>query len=268
MNSIILCEGETDQIIIGYYFFMNFKFKPCKKLPAIAPQKINPENEAEKIYAYNRNDDNLIIWAVGGHGNLFEEALERILNRNKLNSPVNGIYSKICIVTDHDSDEELDIFWLRINQCLTNFGITQKVQNNRWIETEQSIDFNENKIPIKLLGLPVPLDENGALEVLLLNAFNEKDYNSYIVEKSRNIIENLLENKDKFSKKYLSTRREQIKAPLAVFLAVTAPEQTFALIDEMMLSIPWNKYPAIKKQFSVFDIFNEENEVTTSCTKN
>ena len=218
MNSIILCEGETDQIIIGYYFIMSFGFKPCKKLPAAAPKKLSSGNDAEKIYAYSRNDDNLIIWAIGGHDDVFEKALKSILNRNKLNSPVNGVYSKICIVTDHDSDEELENFWQRINKCLKDFGITRKVQNNKWVETEQSIDFDDKKIPINLLGLPVPLDESGALEVLLLNAFNEKEDNSYIVEKSRNVVNDLLKNKNKFSKDYLSTRREQIKAPLAVFL--------------------------------------------------
>lgn len=189
------------------------------------------------------------------------------MNRNKLNSPAKEVYSQICIVTDHDSDKELEDFWRRINQCLKYYGIAEEVQNDKWVHTEQPIDLDDKKLPINILALPVPLDENGALEVLLLNAFNEEDYNSYIVEKSRNIIDNLLKNKDKFSKNYLSTRREQIKAPLAVFLAVTAPEQTFALIDEMMWSIHWNEYPAIKKQFSVFDIFKEENEVT-SCTRN
>lgn len=77
MNSIILCEGETDQIIIGYYFIMNFGFKACKKLPKIAPGKLSPQNNAEKICAYKRNDDNVIIWAVGGHDTVFEKLLKK-----------------------------------------------------------------------------------------------------------------------------------------------------------------------------------------------
>ena len=261
MNSIILCEGETDQIIISYYFIMNFGFKPCEKLPMIAPKKLNPKNKAEKIYAYNRDDDNLIMWAVGGHEDVFEKALRSVLNRNKLNSPINEIYYQICIVTDHDSDEELNNFWQRINQCLKSYGIMEEVQSAKWVDVKQPIDFEDEDIQINLLGLPVPLDENGALEVLLLNAFNEKEYNSYIVKKSRDVIDDLLKNKDKFFEDYLSTRREQIKAPLAVFLAITAPEQTFELIDTMMQSVPWNEYKAIKEQFSVFNVFRKDIEV-------
>jgi len=46
-------------------------------------KKLSPQNKAEKIYAYKKNDDNLIIWAVGGHDDVLEKALRKILNQNK-----------------------------------------------------------------------------------------------------------------------------------------------------------------------------------------
>ena len=106
--------------------------------------------------------------------------------------------------------------------------------------------------------MPVPLTESGALETLLLNALSEDAGNSYIVEKSRDVVRDLLDNIDKFSDSYLSTRREQIKAPLAVFLGVTVPERTFDGMKKMMESIPWDNYQAIREMFAAFDVFKED----------
>lgn len=260
MNSIILCEGETDQVLISYYFIKNFGFeyyKKAKYFPSCTPKKLNPQNESEAIWSYYRGEDNLIIWAVGGHDDCFERALEKVLYQNKINSPTNGVYSRICIVTDHDSNEELINFWKRINQCLANYGIEIGFQEAECISTFQDIGFGQ-RIPISLLGLPVPLTESGALETLLLNALSEDAGNSYIVEKSRDVVRDLLDNIDKFSDSYLSTRREQIKAPLAVFLGVTVPERTFDGMKKMMESIPWDNYQAIREMFAAFDVFKED----------
>lgn len=85
-----------------------------------------------------------------------------------------------------------------------------------------------------------------------------KYFPSCIVEKSRDVVRDLLDNIDKFSDSYLSTRREQIKAPLAVFLGVTVPERTFDGMKKMMESIPWDNYQAIREMFAAFDVFKED----------
>ena len=206
MNSIILCEGETDQILLSYYISKCFDFEYCRQQPAVAPKKLHFNNDAESVCCYNRDDDIIVIWAVGGHSEL-QQALEKILRQNKMNSPKNGFYSRICVMTDNDSEQELKSFWVEINNSLKSYDIHAKFQEMEWTTAEQSVDFDEKR-PIELLGFPVPTDEEGALETALLNALGERQENAYIVEKSRSTIDNLIANEDKFSDDYLSSRRE------------------------------------------------------------
>ena len=119
-------------------------------------------------------------------------------------------------MTDNDSEQELESFWGEINNSLKSYNIHAEFQKMKWTIAEQTVDFN-GKFPIELLGLPVPTDEEGALETALLNALGERQENTYIVEKSRSTVDDLIANKDKFSEDYLSSRREQVKAPFAVF---------------------------------------------------
>lgn len=235
MNSVILCEGETDQILLSYYFNNRFSFEYCKHQPAIAPKKLHSNNDTESVCCYKRDNDIVVIWAVGGHSEL-KSALKKILYQNRINSPLNGFYSRICIMTDNDSEKELKSFWVEINNSLKDYNIHAEFQEMKWTTAKQSDDFDE-KFTIELLGLPVPNDEEGALETALLNALGEKQENAYIVEKSRSTVSDLIENKDKFSNDYLSGRREQVKAPLAVFLAITMPERIFQSMDKMLKSI-------------------------------
>lgn len=253
MNSVILCEGETDQILLSYYFNECFGFEYCSRLPKIAPKKLKENNKSESVCCYNRNDDNLIIWAVGGHSN-FQKAMRKILQQNKINSLTNGYYSHICIMTDNDSEEETTKFWQEINQILNDYEISEQIRAMEWVKSTQLIDFDE-KLSINLLGICVPVDESGALETALLNALAEDNGKTYIVKKSQDIIHDLLENKEKFSNEYLSSRRDKIKAPLAVFLGITIPERTFINTDELLKSINWEKQETIRNMFKPFDIY-------------
>ena len=84
---------------------------------------------------------------------------------------------------------------------------------------------------------------------------NENEINRYIVRKARDMVDNLIRNKEKFFEAYLSTRRERVKSPLAVFFAVTVPERTYAGMDKLLTSVPWKNYKAIRNLFAPFDIF-------------
>ena len=57
MNSVILCEGETDQILLSYYFNNRFSFEYCKHQPAIAPKKLHSNNDTESVCCYKRDND-------------------------------------------------------------------------------------------------------------------------------------------------------------------------------------------------------------------
>lgn len=254
MNSVIFCEVLTDLFLISYYFIECFGFKYCHRALPIAPKKLHENSTLESVCCYQRGDDNLVIWAVNGHGDLFVKALARILNQNKINSPTNEYFSRICVMTDNDDEDELAKFWQDMNQCLLNYGIDENFQTTRWVTAIQEISFGE-KLSLELLGIPMPTTKTGALETILLNALEEQEGCTYLAERSRNFVDELVQHHDQFSNDYLFKRRQIIKAPLAVFFALISPEKTFVDFDKILRNIQWKNYQVIKDLFKPFDIF-------------
>ena len=68
MNKIILCEGETDAILLSYYLGKVAGWKFCKKPPANIA--IKPDTFEQSANWYENGDDRLLICAVGGKSNV------------------------------------------------------------------------------------------------------------------------------------------------------------------------------------------------------
>ena len=75
MNSIILCEGETDQIVLSEYFCHMYGFE------FLRGAKNKPFGNAECCYI--RGEDQLAI--VYAAGNDFSEYVQKVLKINRLN---------------------------------------------------------------------------------------------------------------------------------------------------------------------------------------
>ena len=91
-NRIILCEGETDQILLGKYLecVSGWRFFHNKK--SLFPK--------EKINWYKKSEEEILgIWAVGG--NDFKKAMEMIIKREALEPSIGSM----AVVTDHDDSE-------------------------------------------------------------------------------------------------------------------------------------------------------------------
>ena len=245
MNAILLCEGETDQIILSYYFIKRFNYAYRKDLSKL----LNVNSQAEHISLYVHDDDKLTIWAVGGN-DLLIPALEKVFNINKTNA--GKVYEKIVVIADRDSSLELENLWKELKKCMNKFGINDEFRSEEWISVNQNIDFNDT-LSLEILGLGIPLETDGALETFLLNALGAKDDNKYLVCKSKEFVKDLLDNKKSFPDKYLSNRRLRIKAPLAVFFAITSPDRMFNEINEILKSIPWEEYEKIQKDFHLLN---------------
>ena len=89
---IILCEGETDQILIGSYLekIGKWKYFKGKNLP-FHKESIN--------WFTNSEEDFLGIWQVGG--NNFTIRLKEVLDLAHLESSI----QKLAIITDHDDND-------------------------------------------------------------------------------------------------------------------------------------------------------------------
>ena len=251
-RSMIICEGESDQIILSYYFINQFHYKHTNKLNKILdikPSNKKKETEFVNLYTRAEDGDEVVIWAIGGQSR-FEEALQALLVKNRKNLP-NEVYSKILIITDHDNENETEQLWKTLNVKLKSFEIDTTLSSGQWTEGKQKIGFDE-PLSIKFLGLAVPPDEDGALETFLLNALAEQENNRYLAQESKNFVKNLIANKDKI-KPYLSERGLRVKAPLAVFFAIAYPGRIFDELNPMLMSVSWENYKTIQTGFKLLD---------------
>lgn len=256
MKSILLCEGESDQILLSYYFINQFQFdfskEHTKKANSFA--KIGTINSyIQSIDLTGQEENEIAMWAVGGREKL-QLALEVILELNRVNADL--FFERIIIVADKDSDVENTMLWEDISQVIAKHNITIQFKENEWILGKQKSGFNENK-NIAFLALNIPSEGEGALETFLLNALKEQGKaEKYLALKSEKFVETLVKNRDKFNNKYLSKRRQCTKAPLAVFFAITSPDKVFTEMDQMLKSVHWEKYKTIQSGFEQFNCFS------------
>lgn len=250
MNVIILCEGETDQIILSEYFCHMYGFQYVR------------QNKRDKGFhwptgcRYIHNDVSLDIVYVGG--NQFSEFIEKILTINRMNSGFS--YSHVAVISDHDSDKEIQERWHNIAETIsTACHCDFQIAENHWIEQVQQLDFDES-IAVHYLFLSIPLESDGALETFLLNAMENEPGNVFLSQQSKQFVKDIIEKKTTLSAeecnpKYLAKRRTQIKAPLAVFFALAWPDRAFADAKALLQKVPWAKYEQIQTSFRAFEIF-------------
>lgn len=240
MKKIILCEGKSDAVLISYYLIKtnNWEFNSKSKL-----KKLNFSNENESFDWYKREDDNLAIWGVGGKDN-FEVALKKIYDLNFLASSPQEIFSSIVIIADRDNlsiNEKIHEFI----SILSDFNI-QSQGNNVWSSAAYNDSFGVTK-SINIGFVIIPFTKEGALETFLLNALSEDSNRETIVTESREFVYTLNPNP------FLSTPRLQLKAWLAVSLAIFSPEKVFNKIDEVLQQINWEEYITIQQGFALLN---------------
>lgn len=127
---VILCEGETDQILIGSYLEQigNWNYLKDRKLP-FTKESIN--------WFVNSENDFLGIWQVGG--NDFTIPMRKVLEMAHYESSI----QKLAIITDHDdSDAET----VRPSTLLSIIGEelkTESVVDLQWIGQWTSLAFQD-----------------------------------------------------------------------------------------------------------------------------
>lgn len=249
MNTVIICEGESDAIVLSYYLEHQNGWHFSKTGP-IGLTKIT-KNTTEKMNWYHKgNNDYLLIWAVGG--NEFEGVLQKVLELNKINA--NSVFENIIFITDNDTDAEVENRINTLNNLILKFVEPKKMEKNIWLnDVKQNVSFDE-VLSLKFLFMTLPEDGSGALETYLLDAIAENDkFDKYIVDQSRSFIDNLCANNDQYGNKYLDTRRSGTKAKLSTFFSVVSPERTFVKINTLIESITWEKYRVIQKNCKLLD---------------
>lgn len=239
MMRIILCEGETDAILLGYYLSNMAGWKFNKKPKALKFQFSLQDNKCFFPYQNDKGEE-LFICGVGGKDS-FKKFFETYLYDVIWLSPGQETEFKLAIVTDRDDGGIQEIE----NSILEQIKIIDELENNAWKQNIFKNSFGEQAI-IDTLLIAIPKDKEGALENLLMDALSEDKYDANVVEICKQFV---VDKHDEISK-YVSTERLKIKAQLGVTLSIMNPDKAFHMFVEHINSIQWEKSQVLKENFS------------------
>jgi hypothetical protein len=230
MNSIILCEGRTDAVLIGKYLEANKQWKYSRKdKQGLA---LNKEDNNQIIDKYQRNEDWVYIWGVGGRTR-FESPLQKIFTINQLDSTLG--FNNIVVIVDND-DEENDMIQ-EIAALLRISGL----KGDEWNDIPYTDRFDQRSI-VKLMIMIIPFEEKGALETVLINGIVEND-DENIVDQCCYFVDNIK------TTRCLRKRREVLKAKLSAIISIFYPDRAVDSLVEIFTGIDWTKSKAVNQAF-------------------
>lgn len=240
MNRLILCEGKTDAILLGYYLMKTDAWEHERKPPSGLAIKAQEQNE--NVAWYKKGNERLMICAVGGKDN-FERFFSRDIQRAILNASNGDPFPRIALITDRD-DRHIEEIEKDIAEQLSPFFAGTK--NREWITNRYLDSFGMEK-QIETLLLVIPVEHQGALENVMLDAISEDPYDQNIVDKCTSFVAAIRPE----ANRYIATDRLQLKANLSTVWAIQSPEKAFDFIDAQIKSVQWEKYETLNQCFGM-----------------
>ncbi len=236
MNSILLCEGSTDFVLLQYFMRNVYNWEDKE----IGPKFLQPTRILTK------DGRKLVIGGTGGSSQIIPK-LNKIIEGNHLSSLETEYYNKIVIVTDRDdADTESDLI-KKVNNIFSEFQVknNQSVMTNKWISCEM-LNSRKEHLTLELLILVIPFEETGALETFLLQAIAKQDgYDDKIIKQSSIFVDEIDP-----EKRYLTSRRYITKAKFDVYFSIRTPAAFFAERQNILRGIDWCQYIEINNCFS------------------
>jgi hypothetical protein len=240
IKGIILCEGETDQVLMSAYLGKVRGWEYFRNRNSPLPQ--------EPIRWFkNERDDLLGFWLVGGSS--FAGPIKKLLKWMRYESE--STIESIVVVTDHDDSaaehDRLRDLLDAIDDALSTSDDSPDILPNRWHSLKLASRFPGAKdLEVRIAYLLVPMNEYGALETFMLDALAEgSQEKEHVIEQSRSFVEEFESNV------YLKRRRERTKAELGVALSVFSPDRVFTTMQELIDSVDWSEFEATDEQFKL-----------------
>lgn len=242
MNSLILCEGKTDCVLLQYYLEKVHSWKYKGK------SGIKIENGCWSN-CFTKDGHILNIAETKGCSRLVEGLIYAI-TRNENAAPGNNedFLDKIIIFTDNDEEKtEADLIRdIYSKLTVTSASFAEPIQKGVWNKgTLNAIEGIKN---FELFIMFIPFSESGALETYLLNCVGNNDnYDKTIIDKGNVFVENVDPNA-----KYLHQRRLKTKAKFDVYFSVRTAANQFSERQDILKSVAWENYDTIRTDFKIF----------------
>lgn len=236
MNKVILCEGTTDAILLSYYMERCAGWSFCKKPPKDLQMK--EDGIEQSVNWYKKGEDRLLICAAGGKDRI-KSFFERKIEPAIVNS---DSFEKIAVLLDRDDRDVADIE----GHASSIFSpIVTVAHNNSWVSNSYRNAFGQVNF-ISMLLVVIPVEHQGALETVMLEAIAEDPYDAHIIE----MVESFIKTMRTEAGKYITSNRKELKAKLGVTWAIQYPEKVFKLMNEQIKSVQWEKSEVLKRCFS------------------
>lgn len=193
MNKLILCEGATDAILLSYYLERTAGWKFVRQPPQGVSIRATEQNE--EVTWYKKNNDYLLICAVGGKdnfGKFFDDKIQKPL-------VMSDAFEKIAIVADRDNREVSEIeteasAFLKV-PCGT-------IKNNQWNDCSYTNEFRMEKTFSALLVV-IPQEQQAhwkpqclhpLLKIHMIRALSRKQERSLLecVKKHHDIFQRIV----------------------------------------------------------------------------
>ena len=243
MNSIILCEGNDDLWMLGY-----FLHKACNtnwiyiQDKTISDNFILPKDtRRSKSEVYTNGVDKIVIHSVGGKDS-FRKTIEFV---SKINDYYpNERFQQIVIVRDRDNDSEEEILQ-DLEKYFENYqGDNYKLQSKITLKNKENVSVKytskETEYTFNIAVIVIPFDSEGALETMLTKAISNKGKEeSVICDLANSYVDKYL-NIFKVSK-YLSGNRDEIKAKFSSLMAIINPTSSTDTMNNIFMEFEWEK---------------------------
>lgn len=240
MNSIIICEGSTDSILLQYFLRKAYGWEDTK-------ERIPLSNKFKTFRKLKKEEKTLCIGGSGGVSQI-KDKFDNILELNSFAADGEE-YDKIIILTDRDeADTETD-FCAEISRILAerNVYADQTIKNDEWVHCRMK-NGQGKEISVDLLLLVIPFEQTGAMETFLLDAIAKADdYDDDIIKQGNAFVDSVDPDK-----RYLSKRRYITKAKFDVYFSVRTAAEQFVERQNLLKSVPWENYLLIQDSFRKF----------------
>lgn len=239
MNSVILCEGSSDYVLLQYYMRKVHSWQDQGN--SSLKYQNNPSRELM------RGNDRLTILSSGGCASL-PNALNLVLDKIELSSPFSASESinKVVILTDRDELTTEADFLTLIEERFQNHSANHPapIQNNAWCDC-QMVSRAGPSVSFSFLLMVIPFQDTGALETFLLNAVAQDDpYDAEIIRKGKEFVRTADPDE-----KYLNKRGYKTKAEFDAYFCIRTASRQFAERQNILKNVPWENYSAIQRDF-------------------
>lgn len=245
MNSIVLCEGPDDLWFISYYLYKRAGWSIDKK-PDIRKWGFHvvPINDHQQVNYLKKDGNGVAIWCVGGKDS-FEEAVKISIQAYVMEIPSKAVNS-IVIVRDRDDDDESEIL-RKINSWLPRI---RELENKKTTEYSVKCENGENAYT-HITPIIIPFQEEGAIETLLINSVKQScDAGQVVVDHARKFVADF-QKYESVCQQYLPRKRLFLKAEFSSVVAITNPDHSTGLFQNMVMACPWENSPYVKEHFEV-----------------